>query len=952
VAKLNNTIFDFVTLGTVQREKIKLVGNSEGTIRTKDFNLIYVYPDQTSNDSWQKVQKFAESQKRANQMRGSRFYIIKSTEKVKTIASIYSQTIESSLEKLKVDEQKLTDESIKHIMQMKEKFAGDKMGIQFSALMDQTEINLLMTSSKSQTGLFTDSSDTLKKRLAEIVELETAILFCDFRFNDSSKQRNEKDLSFNDSADSNFETSVLSNSKLTSERVPNTIFPQQEKIGDGIFQMILSKLGFDSDLSLKTKFKDFKFLILLPKFVSLEKQTKARIKREESLNKDDAISIVRICTSSSEMKEKWKNFIVEAKTNEEVFYLIIHDECHWAAGHKQEAYNFLGFDKGDYHFHEENILPNLFTLMVSATPYNFLTIESIQEHILNWSYFLKENGVTNDYNGITSLRVEQKIKPGIIRNTSKNANWKEDMYAHFSSAILNGFSEEFICCLLDYHTALHTQSNQEGNQCKNPSNEIVTQSIEKCIKENRLIVVRLESAFDEIRQSEVAKQVIEEAIKKQNLQLEVIVDNSSKDFDVSSQLKNENFKMTVLQNVKHRTGNSSPSNIQIADLKGVPAIVFIIEKCRMGDTFPSSCVCFDLRSRYLQPVKDFTSIIQDVGRAFGYGERPFLLLSPEADDFLTKIWNNDSEGISWENLKDLVDVNLGKNMIRRTEPKMKQKIQPAAEYFQQKDLVQSYDFLDLLGDECDSHADWTMFESDDLETEKPEEIVRMLQEIYQTDPKNPVFLYNLKLTEETFKHRIILKAEPQIGKTGSFIHLIKKFCQLLRSNDIPTRNKVLPVSVLTEQNEGGLLHFTNSFYKKMSTEEIKKEFATETGRTKYRNYMKGVKYARKKRKTDGILEPSKWAALCLIDGLQKNFKHHDQIHIADFGCGDMKFTEHLLESINKNGNLLTKEFHIYAYDLSSDEIQVSEEIGYAPQISVHTFPGKSFYFFFLVSFLL
>jgi hypothetical protein len=238
-------------------------------------------------------------------MKGSRVYIIKSTEQVRNIASIYSQTIESSLEKLTIEDQKLTDESINHIMQVKEKFAADKEGIQFSALMDQTQINLLMTSSKSQTGFFTDSNETLKKKLAEIIELETANLFCNFRFNDSSKQRNKKDLSFNDSADLNSETSFLSNSKL-SERVPHTIFPQQEKIADGIFQMILSKLGVDSDLSLKTKFKDFKFLILLPKFVSLEKQTKDRIKREESLNKDYTTSIVRICTSSSEMKEKWK----------------------------------------------------------------------------------------------------------------------------------------------------------------------------------------------------------------------------------------------------------------------------------------------------------------------------------------------------------------------------------------------------------------------------------------------------------------------------------------------------------------------------------------------------------------------------------------------------------------------------------------------------------------------
>jgi hypothetical protein len=298
-------------------------------------------------------------------------------------------------------------------------------------------------------------------------------------------------------------------------------------------------------------------------------------------------------------------------------------------------------------------------------------------------------------------------------------------------------------------------------------------------------------------------------------------------------------------------------------------------------------------------------------------------------------------------------------MERRSEPTMKVKnsctLEPAIEFQTfdvgidiDSDFNFDFDCFNLLDYAEESKSEWTNLEN---ELERPEEIVRLFQDIYHADPKQPVFLYNLKLTEETFKHRIILKAEPQIGKTGSFIHLIKKFCQLLCSNDNPTRNKLLPLpaSVLTDQNEGGLLHFTKSFYKKMSTEEIKKEFATETGKKKYRDYMKGVKYARNKRKDDGILEPSKWAALCLIDDLQKNFKHLDQVQIADFGCGDMKFTEHLLEEINKNGILLTKEFHVYAYDLSSDEIQVSEEIGYAPQLTVHSFPGKFFNLFYFVT---
>ena len=36
----------------------------------------------------------------------------------------------------------------------------------------------------------------------------------------------------------------------------------------------------------------------------------------------------------------------------------------------------------------------------------------------------------------------------------------------------------------------------------------------------------------------------------------------------------------------------------------------------------TTCTAFDLRVWYVNPVKDFTAIIQDVGRAFGYGARP------------------------------------------------------------------------------------------------------------------------------------------------------------------------------------------------------------------------------------------------------------------------------------------------------------------------------------------
>ncbi len=86
-------------------------------------------------------------------------------------------------------------------------------------------------------------------------------------------------------------------------------------------------------------------------------------------------------------------------------------------------------------------------------------------------------------------------------------------------------------------------------------------------------------------------------------------------------------------------------------LDNTSKIIFIIDQFRMGDTFPKTCICFDLRARYLFPVTDFTSIIQDVGRAFGYAKRPRLLLSEQANDFLTEIWDAKTGYISWESLK-------------------------------------------------------------------------------------------------------------------------------------------------------------------------------------------------------------------------------------------------------------------------------------------------------------
>jgi hypothetical protein len=650
-----------------------------------------------------------------------------------------------------------------------------------------------------------------------------------------------------------------------------SIFPTQEKVAEKLLDMVKEKLQANSHLNIDL-FQDFKFLILLPNRVSLEEQTKDRMKREDCFTKSDLENVVRICPSSENMKNKWNEFIKEALECPNTWYLIVHDECHWAAGQKG-TFNFLGFDKGDYHFPEGKLLPNLFTLMVSATPYNFFTSPQLKsEDILNWNDYLQSEQITNDYQGITSLRQQDKIESIDL----ENIEGKENIEKHFASVLLNGFSKEFIYTLLDYLSALQPHADQFQ------THQTVSRSMEKCIKEKKIVVVRLESAFDEIRQTEVAKQAVKTVASDQNVKLEVLVNSSSEDNTVGDQIAHDEHKDIVLKNLQKKNLNMTSLNkLQLADLKDIPAIVFIIEQCRMGDTFPSTCVCFDLRPRYLQPVKDFTSIIQDVGRAFGYGERPTLLLSPKADEFLKTIWDNQSQGISWENLKNqLTKVVLGKNMSRRPEFKgtSENACNLAAKNEQQQalelsisDLNSHCDFLmlsDFLEGDQDSLSEWSNLETEeDTQTEQPKEVVRLFQDIYQADSKQPVFLYNLKLTgeESAFQHRIILKAEPQIGKTGSFLHLITMLCRLLRYQGTESR-QTLPF----QQTIKNLREYSKEFYEERTTQQIKSHFQTPEGRLEYRDYMKKIQYAREKREKDKVLEPSKWAALCVIDDLKKN----------------------------------------------------------------------------------
>jgi SAM-dependent methyltransferase len=655
-------------------------------------------------------------------------------------------------------------------------------------------------------------------------------------------------------------------SKLEKEIIQTT-YLTQEAIADELYKMIKAKLKKFDGIDLEKEFEDFEFLVLLPNRCSLEEQTIERIKKKFTKKNNPGKNVIRICPNSADLQNKWDSFIQRTRDNPKKFFLVIHDECHWAAGTAFTS-KFLGFDQGDYHYLNGQLLPNLFTLMVSATPYNFFTSPHLEPaDILYWNRHLGKTQLENTYQGLTHFRKGNE-NCRMLSTASKMSNWWDKNQDHFAPIIQNGFTKEFILLLLDYCTAISDYAHQDQTPQQTfpfPLTSEVKQCIEECLHHNNQIIVRMDAAFDEIRPTEVAKIVLQNVIDafKQNIEVMVLT---------STEQKNQTKDATLDDTSK---------------------IIIVIDQYKMGDTFPKICICFDLRARYLYPIHDFTSIIQDVGRAFGYSKRPVLLLSQQANDFLAEIWDSNTGYISWESLKTkLTNVVLGKNTTRI----------------------------------CVNLQEEAVEEKIPNEVDTTEMVIQQFQEIYEHDPNEPVFLFRLKLTGDckAFKHRTFLKADPQNGKTGAFLHLAflleEKLCK----------------------DPFFLREFTNISYTKKRLDEIGEDFKTPKGREKHKKYIRVLGRARENRKQNGIVEPSRWAALCLIKNLLENSKQNQAaIQIADFGCGDMQFANFVCEELQNHPELCQTRFAIHAFDISSNEIPISEQLKNSEQIRIVLCPGIS-----------
>ena len=215
-------------------------------------------------------------------------------------------------------------------------------------------------------------------------------------------------------------------------------------------------------------------------------------------------------------------------------------------------------------------------------------------------------------------------------------------------------------------------------------------------------------------------------------------------------------------------GHVHKSITQYEDLENLACLLILVDKGRMGDTFPQSFDCLDLRLSYDSKPLYLSTIIQELGRICRYAKIPvddsraqnipYVLIGPE-------LYRALKESIKRSpSIMSLISRNRKANKVDR--------------YMTEQTRADVHTSFPLRWPDYEASKD-------------------------SYDHEN----------QQTHRNRILLQAEPQIGKTGTYLCLIK----LLRL-DILGKEKVLSAS---KREEG-------TFYLLQGNEPSEKFLVTDT----------------------------------------------------------------------------------------------------------------------------
>jgi hypothetical protein len=375
------------------------------------------------------------------------------------------------------------------------------------------------------------------------------------------------------------------------------LFPEQKNIAEKLFST-LQQVMQDNKVQL-SDFSKVKFLIWVPKFNSLEKQTNDRVEQwmeAEGIPVECALTLTREHTTPGVFKGVrseaadafiWRlGQVVEEDPN--TLYLFIHDECHYGVGEDGIM---------DRYMSETTAQRNVYCVAVSATFYNILAGGGEKDSLdpARQVVFWSDEETAASYTGLARLRADGKI-------VSPKVDISDGLYENCMKAMaldvtLNALDPEWIAPLVEY-----VQGLQDWCAEREPKS-VTAEFLHSMMDESQLVAVRFSKRKPRalIGGADLFERVLEEMVQHRQLPLKLVGPSNSE------------YALKDLQSLRRE-----------------PTLVVLVDKLRMGDTLPDFFSMFDLRLRYDGLKCMWSTIFQDVGRTFGYRPKAPTLLVNDA----------------------------------------------------------------------------------------------------------------------------------------------------------------------------------------------------------------------------------------------------------------------------------------------------------------------------------
>lgn len=156
---------------------------------------------------------------------------------------------------------------------------------------------------------------------------------------------------------------------------PTLVQLSQQVVADRVFEKALQSLGCPDGTSLSKQFKKLEFLIMVPAYNTLRQQTMDRLREFEMLVGttqpdtviETSVMLYPVSRGGKDNKKLMEDKIKLILENEELLFILIVDECHYGPTMK-------GIPMLQHPQLQE--LNNFLAILVSATPYNVLSLNS------------------------------------------------------------------------------------------------------------------------------------------------------------------------------------------------------------------------------------------------------------------------------------------------------------------------------------------------------------------------------------------------------------------------------------------------------------------------------------------------------------------------------------------------------------------------------------------------